>query len=361
MLLWILRKLPPLCFQDLCRESGLTLHDVTNEYPFYAQLVLENSRPDALLEFARNKFLIVETKRFPNALKRSQFEFHITGAAKRFNDSNCWFLFISGDSQEPPDLSEFRSKYGDRIGFMSWKSLLALFDGWKKRLERPYSILLDEFLIFARYHRLGKLTDMNTDETKAFLAAYPTVNRYQEAAKEKFTKVLADVTRRVICDCEERATANNDVQTDLPCLYLSLDVKGWHIPNLSIFIFLNILTKQIGVVGNGYQNSKEKQDFLPLWNGQFKQTFRDDPQLHAFTWIDDNGDDEDEAECFKLIAGTSGKLFDPATLDVFKDYFYWGYSYPFDIDALAEPLFAKIASDASKLVASFTPKKFKRG
>lgn|GEM_PF-2823349 len=360
-LLWLLRKLPVKCLRDVCRDSGLLLDDVSNEYQFNAQWALENSRPDARIQIARNKFLFVETKRFPNALNRAQFENHITGGAKEVGESNCWFLFISGDSQAPPDLFQLRSLHADRIGFISWKGLLALFDSLKKQLEKPYSIILDEFLIFARYHRLGKLTDMNTEETKAFLAAYPTVNRYQEAAKEKFSKMLGTITNRVIVDCEEIVTAcNAEEQTDLPCLYRSLNVKGWHTPILSAFIFLNILTKEIGVIGIGYQDTNQKKDFLPLWNGQFKQTFRNNPALHAFTWID-KGNDENDADYFKLVAGTSGKLFDPAALDDFKDYFYWGYCYPLEIDMLDEPMFARIASDAKEFLASFTSTKVKRG
>src|SRR5207249_7992983 len=114
------------------------------------------------------------------------------------------------------------------------------------------------------------------------------------------------------------------------------------------------------VIGNGYQGQKQKQDFLPLWNGQFKQTFRDDPELHAFTWIM-KGNDENEADYFKLVTGLSGKLFDPAALeDDFRENFYWGYCYPLEVDMLDEPLFAKIASDAKELLASFTPQKFRR-
>jgi len=306
------------------------------------------------MKLAHDKFLIVETKRFSNALDRSQFENHITGSAKEFVAAKCWFLFISGDSEEPPDFAQLRSEYGNCIGFVSWMRLLAILRGLKERLEKPYSILIDEFLIFARYYGLGKLTDMNADETKAFLAAYPTVVRYQEAATEKFSKAVLRISERVILDCEGRATAREPVKT-LPCPYRELNVEGWHVPTVSIFIFLNILTRQIGLIGNGYQNQKEKEDFLPLWNEQFKQTFRGNPELHAFTWIEE-GDEESGAQGFKLVTGTSGKLFDPAALDVFRDYFYWGYCYPLEIDVLDEPLLVKIASDAKKLLASFTAK-----
>ncbi len=245
LFLWLLRKLPPFCLQEVCRESGIILDEVSTEYGFHAQLVLEKSRPDGLIKFARDKFLIIETKRFPNALNKSQFENHITGSVKEFGALNCWFLFISGDSEEPSDLGQMRSIYGNRIGFISWSKLLALFTDIKQRLEKPYSILLDEFLIFAQYQRLGRLINMNADEIKAYLAAYPTVQRYQEAAQEKFSKMLAKITDYIICECGDRVTKFDEEVTWLPCLYRSLKVKGWHIPDIGLFVFLNIMTKEI--------------------------------------------------------------------------------------------------------------------
>ncbi len=196
---------------------------------------------------------------------------------------------------------------------------------------------------------------MNSDETKAFLEAYPTVIRYQEAAQEQFSKMLLRITERVILDSEECATRFDERKADPPCLYNSLSVQGWHIPGNSLFVFLDIVRKQIGLIANGYQSPKEKQDFLPLWNDKLKQRFRDNPGVQAFTWIN-KGDDDEGYDYFKLIAGTSGKLFDPDKLDAFKEYFYWGYCYPLEIDMLNEPLFAKIASDAKKLISSFNGK-----
>src|SRR5437867_2357742 len=129
-LLWILRKLPLLCLQEVCRESGLLLDDISNEYGFTAQWALENSRPDALIQFAHDKFLIVETKRFPNALDRSQFENHITGSAKEFGAPKCWFLFISGD----PGTAGFRS-IALLIGGSHWLHLVAGTSGPFQQLK----------------------------------------------------------------------------------------------------------------------------------------------------------------------------------------------------------------------------------
>jgi hypothetical protein len=250
-----------------------------------------------------------------------------------------------------------RSSYGVRIGFISWLRILDLFTRLKGKLDKPYSILLDEFLIFARHHRLGTLTDMNADEIRAFLTAYPTVYRYQDAAIAKFSKVLSDVTQRVIRDCGGRAREFNNYQLKLPCIHRSLDVTGWHTSAPSLFIFLNIVTKQIGLVANGYESSEQRQDFLPLWNAQFKQTFRDNPKLHAFTWVVEDGDG-DGADYFRLVTDASGGLSDP--VGDLETYFYWGYCYPLEIDKLEEGLFAQIGSDASELLASFTPTKFRR-
>src|SRR5438445_5294630 len=99
-LLWILRRLPSTYLQKVCQSAGLALNDISNEYGFNAQWILEKSRPDAVVQLAASKYLIIETKRFPNALNASQFENHITGSAKEFGPENCCFLFISGDRRE---------------------------------------------------------------------------------------------------------------------------------------------------------------------------------------------------------------------------------------------------------------------
>ena len=196
---------------------------------------------------------------------------------------------------------------------------------------------------------------------KTFLKGYPTIYRSEEAAQESFRKLLDSIVQRVILECEERATEADDVQNKLPHFHRSLHVKGWHMPRNSLYVSLNTLAGQVAVLGNGYGSPKEKKDFLPIWDAQFKQVYKSDSNLHAFTWID-KGEDDDAWECgyIKQVRGTAGKLFDPAQVDEFSDYFYWGSTYPFDPDNLGESFLAKVAADTKKLILAFAPKKFKR-
>jgi len=351
-LLWTLRSIPIGCLHEVCRASGLALEENPDPYGFYAQLSLESSRPDGYIHLSRDEHLIIETKRFPDALDEAQFENHITGAGKEYKLRNCFFLFISGDRKEPLAISKWHALYPGRIGFISWLGLLALFSDLKPQLDAPYAALLREFEIFARYNQLGQLMKISTEETNAFLAAYPTVALYQRAAVERFSKAIRRITERVICNCEELVTLAGELITELPCPYQPLHVKGWHLPGDSAFIFLDIRARQIGLIANGYQNEKEKRDFLPLWEKRLKQLFREDTRLQAFTWIDK--DEEDTlADYFKLVPGTSGKSFNPDVLDVFDNYFYWGYLYPLEVEKLDEPFFHTIAADAKELFRKF--------
>ncbi|MEK7408892.1 MAG: hypothetical protein AAB225_27830 [Acidobacteriota bacterium] len=77
----------------------------------------------------------------------------------------------------------------------------------------------------------------------------------------------------------------------------------------------------------GYQaGRKEKEKFLARWHGSLKERFRDNPEARAFTWVDA---DEDEIAgrwgYFKPVEGTACQAIDPSKIEVFRDYFYWGY------------------------------------
>src|SRR5712692_220490 len=350
-LLWLFRRLPAKCLNEFCVKARLKLGQVTTDYPFRAQLKLEHSRPDALLEFETGRFLLIETKRPNNPLNASQFANHIAGGIKEFGIEKCWFLFISGDSNEPPELDQFRHKHRARIGFLSWIDVFDLLAKFKQQLEKPYAIFIEEFLIFARRHRLGKALLMNEQEMTTFLQAYPAIYRSQEAAQQTFQRLLDSIVQRIVLECEERVTlADDDARDKLPQLYQCLRVKGWHIPLYSLYVVLNALTREIAVLGNGYGSAKEKKEFLSLWNAGFKQLYKNDPKLHAFTWIK-QGDDDDawEGGYFKQVRGTAGKLFDPTHVGDFGDYFQWGYIYRIDQDSLGEPFVAKIGAEVRKL------------
>ena len=145
-LLWLLRRLPTECLNEFCVKAGLVLGQVTTDYPFRAQVTLkDHSRPDALLEFGTDRFLVIETKRPKNPLNASQFTNHITGGIKEFGAEKCWFLFISGDSREPAELEQLRRQYGRQVGFLSWKGVLELLADLKQHIAKPYAILIEEF------------------------------------------------------------------------------------------------------------------------------------------------------------------------------------------------------------------------
>jgi hypothetical protein len=111
----------------------------------------------------------------------------------------------------------------------------------------------------------------------------------------------------------------------------------------------------MGVILTGYQDDKRQQNaFSAHWHSKFKEAFASDPSLQAFTWVDENDDDfAGKTGYFKEVAGTSGHAFDPLKIELFQDYFYWGYSSPIDLDFTAS---AALLSDYfKKLLDSFSP------
>ena len=338
-LLWVLRNLPGHCLQEFCRESGVFVDGISNEWSFSSQWVLDGSRPDARIQLTRDKYLFIETKRGPNALNRAQFQNHITGATKSLGASRCLFLFISGDSEPPRDLIDLGSEHHAAIGFISWKRILGFLDSQKQALKKPYSVFIDEFRIFTRHHQLGKITYMTPDETKHFLAVYPTVRRYQEAAEERFKTLRSEMIQRIVAEVGERVTVSDSGERsdELPLLYSPLNINGWFITVDSAFVFVDIFTKQCGLIAVGYQSPLEKSDLLPLWESEYGHTFRSNPRLQALTWTDSLEDDPGQWR-FRVTEGYSGKLFDPNAYVDFNTHFYWGYSYPLDLDVPEETI-----------------------
>lgn len=352
-LMWLLKKLPNSFLELFCKSAELDVSDISNQFSFNSQWVLSQSRPDGVIKLGEGKYLVIETKRFPNSFDLVQFQNHMSGSQMAFGTHNCWFLFISGDDKQPVELSSLQMNNKGRIGFLSWKQIIALCHESKNLLVGTPSILLDEFLSFAKYQQLGQLINMNITEANEFLEVYPMVNRRLEAAKEMFQKALDSVVRHVICNSKERVSSNDGKRFDLPCLYRALNVKGMHISVLSSFVFIDIQTRLLGVLINCYQNQKEKERFLSLWHTQFKKLFVSDPNLQTFTWMD-RGDDDNNADYFKHIVGTSGKLFNPDALDDFCTYLYCGYSYKWTAETLKEEFFAKVDAESAVLIEKFT-------
>ena len=315
-----------------------------------------------MIEFAGNRFLIIETKLPLNHFNSRQFENHINGACQVFGGENCWYLFISGDKAEPAELGRLRSLHPGRIGFIRWCDLLKMISGFKDRLDKPFSILISEFLTLAQYYRLGRATTtMDKNDFNTFLEYYPIVYRFQEAVQETLQKLLLRIVDRIILESGERATMADATQEKFPAIHRSLHVKTWHTTRYSVYVEINAVLKRVALLGVGYEDSpKVQQDFLPLWNGQFKRIYQRTADLHAFRWVGDGEEETCRSGHFKLVPGTNGKSFDPTQIGELERFFYWGFFYPLDPANMGERFIASIGADAKSLITLFTPKRLKR-
>lgn len=353
-LVWLLGKLPPKIFFELSNNSGLSINEVWNELNILVQYPLKNSYPDAKIEFADGKHLIIETKRLSNNFKKDQFINHIDGGKYEFGDENVWFLFLSGDEKIPDELETIKKRHLGRIGFISWKNLLELLENRKNLLGEKYEIVIREFLTFAKHYKLGRSISMDKEALKKFIEAYPVTMKYQDAVEQKFLKTLDEIIKQIILVSEELAEENReDMQEELPCLYKCFKIRGWH-TGRSVYVFMNILLNKVGIVFTGYQdNPRDKSKFLQLWNDDYKFKYSNDVRIDSFTWIDEDDDDcAINGGYFKLVKGARGKLFIPDKIPEFEDYYYWGYVYGMEVEKLEEyPEI--IANDFKKLLDSF--------
>ncbi len=351
-LVWLLEKLPPKTILGICKISGLSIDEaeiIVNR----VQFPLENSRPDALIEFLEGKYIIVETKRFPNRFEKEQFVNHFKGGCKEFGEENIWLLFLSGDEYIPDELDEFKGKHDGRIGFLSWKSLLCYIEENEKSIDEKYEIIIEEFKTFAKHYKLGRLKYMNNEEMKKFIETYPLIGKNQYVVEERFNKIINEMQKYIIAECEESVEENgDDIYEQLPCLYKCLKIKYWH-TNYSGYIFLNILLKNIGIILTGYSNEKEKRVFLELWNEQFKNKYKNDLKLCSLTWISEDDDDAINNGYFKIVEGTSGKIFSPDKIAELADDFFWGYVYDLELENIQKSYYENVAKDFKKLLDTF--------
>lgn len=353
-LVWLLKKLPSKIFLEISKMSDLLINQVENNINFSVQALLKNSRPDALIEFYEGKYLIIETKLYPNSFNKEQFLNHFNGGREEYGEQNIWLLFLSGDEYIPSELNELKKKHYGRIGFISWKSLLQFLRSNVESLSEKYEIITKEFIAFANHYKIGRLISMNNEEIKRFIEVYPAVAKNQEAALEIFSGMLDKIKDRIIMECEELVEENeDDTQEKLPCLYRALNVDGWHIKKSSGFIFINILQKNMGIVLTGYQDKKEKAKFQLQWSENYKNKYKDDAKISSLTWVDE-GEDEYAINggYFKIVEGASGKLFDPTKISEFTDYFYWGYVYELEIEKI-QSYYETIPKDFRKLLGTF--------
>lgn len=353
-LLWLLQKLPFRIFSELINISGLSLQGGGEFFTFKVQYPLLSSRPDAVISLENHEYVIIETKRMANCFDENQFINHIKGGIAEFGKGNSKFLFLSGDSEPPENIGVIERKYQVQIGVLSWKQVIDIFQQYKRELEGQFEILINEFLIFANRYRLGRVMSITQEELKKFIEIYPITEKYKEPASETLNNFMQNLINQIILECEERIEENpDDLVVELPALYRSFSVSDWPDDNGYGFIFLNLITQKIGVLINGYQDEKELKKFIPLWDEIFKTKFKENGELSGFTWIEEEDDLSIDSGYFKIISGTSGKIFNPTKISDFSSSFYWGYQYDFQLDNMKE-LSEKISKDLNKLIKFFS-------
>lgn len=358
-LLWLLKKLPSNILLKIFKMSNLSITESEINFDFQVQYQMDDSRPDALIVFSESQYLIIETKRFPNKFDNDQFSKHLKNGQKEFGKENVWILFLSGDDQIPNELEILKNKYEGRIGFLSWKSLLKALKDNKDSIGEKYDIIIEEFLNFANWYKLGRLISMNKDELKVFFEAYPTVAKYEDAVNQTLLTVLDKIKDGIIVECEELVEGNDEEYLlTMPCLYKALNIKNWHIKKSSGYIFISALNKKIGVVLTGYQNDEmEKAKFIQLWDEKYKNKYREDLALNAFTYVFEDDETSDiYGEYFELVDGMSGKLFNPTQISEFANCFYWGYVYELDLENFNSH-YETIPKDFKKLLNTFVDSK----
>lgn len=195
---------------------------------------------------------------------------------------------------------------------------------------------------------------MNNEEMKQFIEKYYELEKFRKPCSDKLLQAIDMYKDKIIIDSQEKVEENkDDKQEKLPCLYKCLKIKGWH-TNESVYIYINILQKLIGICLTGYQNDKnERKKFLELWENSFKDMCKEDARLKPFTWV--NEDDDELAingGYFKIMEGTSGKSFNPAETTIFSKHFYFGYTYELNIPEL-EAIAGTIANDFKTLLERF--------
>lgn len=357
-LVWLIDKLPSIVLSRIFEKSKLSIStEIQNNLSIDVQYPLENSIPDAIIEFYENKYLIIETKLYPNAFIKSQFINHLKGGYKKFGKENIWLMFLSGDKNTPAELNELIAKHQGKIGFISWDSLLELLKENEKSLGEKYELIIKEFLIFANHYKLGRLISMNNEEMKQYFEKFAELEKFKKPCTDKLVQIIDMYKDRIIIDSREKVKENeeNDGKNEeLPCIYKCLEIEGWH-TDYSAYIYINILQKLIGVCLTGYEYDKNvRNKFSKLWTDNLKDKYQKDLKLKSLTWVEE-GDDElaINGGYFKVVEGTTGKSFNPTDTAIFSKHFYFGYVYELNVPEL-EALTETIANDFKTLLERFT-------
>ncbi|MGP8104350.1 MAG: hypothetical protein ACLQLE_00515, partial [Desulfobaccales bacterium] len=182
--------------------------------------------------------------------------------------------------------------------------------------------------------------------------SYNVVYKYKDTVLEICEDFIMSLKNRIIIESNELIEENKgDTSEEFPCLIKSLFIDGWHLKKResSAYIFIDVLNHRLGIVLNGYQDSKDKAEFLTLWNNKYKFIYEKDPRLNSFAW-------DDEYNVFRIIEGTTSKIFNPEKVSEFEDYFYWGYCYDLDFEKLKLYL-DSISNDFKALLKDFRTSK----
>jgi len=347
-LVWLLQRCSPEIACQMLALAGLSVES-PDRIRGHVQWNLTHSRPDAVLEFQGPQYVVIETKIQPGMCSASQLRNHFRGAAQQFGRDLTTLLFLSVERSAPAEVRQLAARLPGKVFFLSWQQILLFLESKRAILDHEQQVYFEEFLACIRAERLWRLFPMTTDELKAFLAHFPEVWTKLEAAKNALNALLKLVCIQAVASSGERAAEwSDDSSEDLPCLYSTLKIRDWHTTS-SAYVFINAALRKVGVVLTGYQDDrKQKENFLNRWHGSFKSAFAADPDIRTFVW-------EEEDECaggtgyFKPIDGTAGQVFDPSKIEVFADYFYWGYWHDLDVADFSK-VSQLIAEDFKKLL-----------
>ena len=355
-LVWLLQKLPPEVVSKICEKSKLSMYDkISNKIIIDVQHPLENSRPDARVEFSDNKYILIETKIYPKRFDKIQFVNHFNGGCKKFGEKNTWLLFLSGDNITPDELKPIIQKNQGKIGHISWNSLREILIEYNKTSDEKFKIIIEEFLVFAKHYKLGRLISLDNEEMNQFIESFSEWEKYRKPCTDKLLYTLDMYIERIKDDSPGKVEEINHKDAnnkDLPCLYKCLKIKGWH-TDWSCYIFINIVLKKIGVVLTGYEDDdKDKKIFSEIWKKYMKNKYKEDPKLCSLTWIEEDDDKFAINEGYFKVEEIVTKSFIPAETKIFSSHFYFGYIYELNIPEL-EKLVGTISEDFKTLIERF--------
>ncbi len=176
---------------------------------------------------------------------------------------------------------------------------------------------------------------MANEKINKFIENYPLISKYEKYERpitKKFSEQLEKIKNKIINEYPKLVKENEgNSKNKAPCLFKTLSINGWHSENDSCYIFINILTKKIGIVMNGYEDESQKKIFKQFWNEKYTKKIENDKNVYSLTYIDE---DNDGIEAYFKVEGSKGKPLDPFDIRVFRKYFYWGYVHELETEKL---------------------------